>query len=288
MKLFMENKHVGYLLLGVSILVIVVILMFNAALKEIIKTSCGAEHSIICPMNQTVNQQTYLSFGIVGLLIIISLVLIFSKPQKEIIIKKVKEKKTKKHIDTSGLKPEEKKVLSLIQENKTIFQADIIEKTGFGKAKISRILDRLEGKGLIERNEWSDKEFLSVCKRVKNYEHRIDSQKGDLEGLRAFLMQKRDFLLGLLENPNLLEHESFTEALWTVFHLTDELVNRVNVRQLSEADYEHISSDIKRAYVSLIYQWLEYMKHLKDNYPYLFSFALRTNPFDPNASVEIK
>ena len=111
MKLFMENKHVGYLLLGVSILVIVVILMFNAALKEIIKTSCGAEHSIICPMNQTVNQQTYLSFGIVGLLIIISLVLIFSKPQKEIIIKKVKEKKTKKHIDTSGLKPEEKQVV---------------------------------------------------------------------------------------------------------------------------------------------------------------------------------
>ena len=54
-------------------------------------------------------------------------------------------------MDTSELRGEEKKVLSLIEENKAIFQADLIEKTGFGKAKITRILDRLEGKGFVER-----------------------------------------------------------------------------------------------------------------------------------------
>jgi hypothetical protein len=27
-----------------------------------------------------------------------------------------------------------------------------------------------------------------------------------------------------------------------------------------------------------------YMKHLRDNYPYLFSLTTRMNPFDPNAS----
>jgi len=27
------------------------------------------------------------------------------------------------------------------------------------------------------------------------------------------------------------------------------------------------------------------MHHLKRNYPYLFSLAIRTNPFDPNARV---
>ena len=32
-----------------------------------------------------------------------------------------------------------------------MFQADLIDKSGLGKVKISRILDRLEGKGLIER-----------------------------------------------------------------------------------------------------------------------------------------
>ena len=29
-------------------------------------------------------------------------------------------------------------------------------------------------------------------------------------------------------------------------------------------------------------------EHLKNDYPYLFSLAVRTNPFDPNASVEVK
>ena len=58
---------------------------------------------------------------------------------------------TKKILDTSGLKQEEKQVLELIQDSRTIFQADLIEKTGFGKAKITRILDRLEGRDFIER-----------------------------------------------------------------------------------------------------------------------------------------
>jgi hypothetical protein len=39
--------------------------------------------------------------------------------------------------------------------------------------------------------------------------------------------------------------------------------------------------------VPLIGVWLEYMKHLSRHYPYLYSLAIRTNPFNPNASVEI-
>jgi hypothetical protein len=94
--------------------------------------------------------------------------------------------------------------------------------------------------------------------------------------------------LGLLENPNLLEHESFTELLWAVFHLTEELAFREDVKQLVDTDYDHISGDIKRAYVLLISEWLTYMKHLKNDYPYLFSLSIRTNPFDPDASPEVK
>lgn len=71
-------------------------------------------------------------------------------------------------------------------------------------------------------------------------------------------------------------------------HLTEELAARADVRKLSDADYAHLSSDIERAYMVLIYEWLEYMRHLKAEYPYLFSFALRTNPFDPNATPEIR
>jgi hypothetical protein len=41
---------------------------------------------------------------------------------------------------------------------------------------------------------------------------------------------------------------------------------------------------MKRTYSQLVVQWLLYMEHLKDDYPYLFSLAVRTNPFDPDAS----
>jgi hypothetical protein len=141
---------------------------------------------------------------------------------------------------------------------------------------------------LIITNEWSEREFSAVKKSLKVYDYKIESQKGDLEDLKGFLIDKREFLLGLLENPNLLEHESFTDLLWAVFHLTEELACRADVKQLPVTDYAHLSGDIKRAYVLLISEWLAYMKHLKDVYPYLFSLAARTNPFDPNASVEVK
>ena len=140
---------------------------------------------------------------------------------------------------------------------------------------------------LVMVSNWSDKDFSLMSKRLQGYDYTIDSKKGDLEELKKFLTGKREFLLGLLENPNLMEHESFTDLLWAVFHLIEELDFRENVNRLSRGDYGHLSIDIKRAYRLLVYEWLVYMKHLKDNYPYLFSLAIRTNPFDPNVSVEI-
>jgi len=141
---------------------------------------------------------------------------------------------------------------------------------------------------LLITNESFEKEFLKICKSVKNHNYNIDSKRGNLENIKNFLKEKRQFLLNLLENPNLLEHEAFTNLLWAVFHLTEELTHRRSLNELPETDYQHLAGDIKRAYHLLIVEWLCYMKHLKTNYPYLFSLAVRTNPFDTNASVEVK
>ncbi len=146
----MENKYVGFILLGVSVLILLNILVFNSMLGDLGNDSCAADN---CPYHRSFNNLIYLSYGIVGILFIVGFVLIFSKPQKEIIIKtKTIHKKTpKKIINTSGFKPEEKQVLELIQKSKAIFQAELIERTGFGKAKMTRIIDRLEGQGIVER-----------------------------------------------------------------------------------------------------------------------------------------
>jgi hypothetical protein len=44
---------------------------------------------------------------------------------------------------------------------------------------------------------------------------------------------------------------------------------------------------MRRAYATLTVEWLGQMRHLKESYPYLFSLAVRRNPLDPAARVEI-
>lgn len=143
-------------------------------------------------------------------------------------------------------------------------------------------------KDLIIKNDWSDHYFTNAQKNLNTYACTIDMTQGNLGSIKNFLIKKRDFLLRLLENPNLLEHESFTELLWAIFHLTDELLHRKELENLPKSDLNHLAGDIKRAYILLISEWLMYMKHLKNDYPYLFSLALRTNPLDPDASPIVK
>lgn len=142
-------------------------------------------------------------------------------------------------------------------------------------------------RNLIVKTDWSDSTFARTIAEARDRACEIDVGRGDLAALRDFLVSKRGFLLGLLENPNLLEHESFTELLWAVFHLTEELSSRSDLTRLSGPDKAHLDIDTKRAYSVLVVEWLRYMKHLAEDYPYLFSLAVRTNPFDPDARVEV-
>ena len=143
-------------------------------------------------------------------------------------------------------------------------------------------------KGMMVDVEWGLQKFRSAHQLVRKHDYKINSQKGDLIKIRKYLLDKRQFMLGLLENPNLLEHDSFTELLWAVFHLTEELAHRESVEGLPHSDYVHIDSDIERVYSLVIYEWLAYMKHLQSDYPYLFSLAIRTNPFNDHSSPIVK
>jgi hypothetical protein len=139
---------------------------------------------------------------------------------------------------------------------------------------------------LVIKANWSEKDYSTAKQKAKDIGI-IDSKKNDLGDLKTFLMSKRQFLLNLIENPNLVEHESFTNLLLAILHLTDELENRKNLGKLSEPDYMHLSEDMKRVLSQLVLQWLDYIRQLKDDYPYLFSLAIRINPFDEYSSVEI-
>lgn len=128
-------------------------------------------------------------------------------------------------------------------------------------------------------DEWTRKDFKNLKNNVCSKEAELYFKHNDIKELKEFLISKRDFMLMLLQNPNLLEHQSFTNLLWAVFHLTEELVNRKDIESLTEDDIKHITNDILRVYKTLILEWVSYIEHLKNEYPYLFSLAIRTNPF---------
>jgi len=140
-------------------------------------------------------------------------------------------------------------------------------------------------KHLIVDQQWSPEHFTKVEKAIEGHQFKFDMESVDIEKLKDFLAKRRAFLLRLLENPNLLEHEQFTEVLWAVFHLSEELSHREDVHHLPKADLEHLAGDISRVARLLVREWVAHMEHLKKDYPYLFSLAVRTNPFNPNASV---
>ena len=137
-------------------------------------------------------------------------------------------------------------------------------------------------------SEWSDQDFINLNTRLKSHDYSIDPQRIDLDPLTAYLGEKGSLLTQLLENPNLQEHESFTNTILALFHLKDELLARRGKQNLPETDLDHLANDIKRVYVLLISQWVGYMRYLKKSYPYLFSLALRTNPFSEEISPVVR
>lgn len=140
--------------------------------------------------------------------------------------------------------------------------------------------DRLKISG-----DWSEDAFAQAMVELTRHKFEVDVAAVDLTQLRTLLDRHGPLLLRLLENPALLEHEAFTETLRTIFHLREELLHRTRLDGLPQADVTHLGLDVKRVYRSLALQWIQYMLHLKENYPYLFSLAARRNPFREDASV---
>ncbi len=143
-------------------------------------------------------------------------------------------------------------------------------------------------KELFTGKDAEKKKFKVICKYLRSHSYKIESENPDWETLRTFLVSKRNFLLRLLVNQSILEHESFTLVLWAVFHLTEELEARETFKNMESEDTRHLIIDISRVYGQLAQQWLSYMEHLNSNYPFLFSLSLRKNPFNENASPVIE
>lgn len=144
----MKNRYVGLFVVGIAVLLFLIVISFNNALDTIVATTCT--HGALCPMHATVRTQKIISYSLMGLLTVVGLFISFflkdDLPSKGSLSDEERQKKM------STLQEEEQKIVSLIQEAKgSAYQSDLIKKTGFTKVKVTRVLDTLEGLGLVER-----------------------------------------------------------------------------------------------------------------------------------------
>ena len=144
----MENKNVGLLIIGIAFVMGVIVFIFNSALNNISGLSCNMGPT--CTMYDTIKTQTWLSLSLVGVILIVGVVIMFTKPREKIIVKTKRENKRK--LNLKDLDKNEKKIIGIIQnENGAIFQSELMEKLEIGKVGMTRLLDKLESKQLIER-----------------------------------------------------------------------------------------------------------------------------------------
>lgn len=140
---------------------------------------------------------------------------------------------------------------------------------------------------LLPKQHWTEADYAAAKAALEAHHAKIDISACDLYELKDMLEEEKRFVLGLLGNQALLEHEEFSELLWAVTHLAEELAVRESLDDLPAPDRIHITGDVKRVFTLLIHEWLEYVRHLQLQYPYLFSLAVRTNPLDPEAKAEV-
>jgi hypothetical protein len=138
--------------------------------------------------------------------------------------------------------------------------------------------------GLVPRSWWGPADYERARQVFRRHTPEVDLASCDVVGLRDALARERPFMISLLANQALLEHETFTDLLWALTHLGEELAARTSLDALPEPDERHLAGDVTRAYALLGTEWLSYLEHLQRAYPFLFSLAARTNPLDPDAS----
>jgi hypothetical protein len=153
----MKNKHVGFLVVAIAIVFFLIVMSFNNALESIVNTSCT--HGVSCPMGVTLRNQKMVSYGLIALLATVGIIIsyflkdeqiriIHRQSSKENVVKtSVAEEKKFENLDE-----EERRIMNIVQrEDGSVYQSDIIKETKLTKVKVTRILDKLEGKSLIER-----------------------------------------------------------------------------------------------------------------------------------------
>lgn len=141
---------------------------------------------------------------------------------------------------------------------------------------------------------WDDKDYENKLKELKDTDVEFqaditpENREEFLRNLNELLTSKREFIINLINNPNLLEKEEFTGLINAILHLDEELEHRKDLSLVTDADFAHLNGDMHRVYNKLVHEWVYYLRYLNKHYPYMIALIIRTNPFDEDAEVYVK
>ncbi len=157
MKFTLNQKTIGSVLVAFSLILLFILIW--------VKVNVDTEQSFLCKvvedrpdlsMEQCPAHGSNTSWLIIagffmGFLILVSGIFLIFLPERK---RKEQEspEEPRQYVDTSSLSEEEKKIYDTLTLNEgSMYQSDIIKESGLSKVKVSRILDKMEGKHIIER-----------------------------------------------------------------------------------------------------------------------------------------
>ena len=117
-----------------------------------------------------------------------------------------------------------------------------------------------------------------VERQIRAHNYSIDINEIDLDAVMDILFKNSNMLVNLISNESITQHEIFTDLLMSVMHLRDEITFYKNDKK-GELDIGHLEKDVLRVYENISLQWVDYLRYLNKNYPFLYNNAIRVNPF---------
>ena len=156
---FQDNRTMLGIIVVLLLLIVSAVFFYNRTLNELAIGSC-TDSSTDCPHEKVVETQNAVIAVLIAVIAVVAgwvaYQLYWKKPEPQIVHihsgKAAQKSPASREIDKSRLDDDEKKVFEILQEAKgSVFQSEIIKKTGYTKVKVSRILDRMEQMEIIER-----------------------------------------------------------------------------------------------------------------------------------------
>ncbi len=149
----MNSRWIGIVLIIFSIVLLALLTIVKLDLDERDTFMCAAVHAnpnadmTLCPVHTS-----YTSWYIAGAFAVAFLVLAAGIYLVFVPLEKVSSAVEKATVEVSKLDEEEKRVYELLKfKDGSMYQSDLVKEVGWSKVQVTRVLDKLEGKGILER-----------------------------------------------------------------------------------------------------------------------------------------